>query len=155
MFYQHVGFQVLAAVPMNNSVFWHTTPYRSLKVDRRFGVTYCLKIKGRSKSEAKFRRKQMNLKMEATCRSETSVDFQPNTQKTELVISACFTGRHLRIAAVGAGGSSLSSQDTLPAGTCRDQPGAHPDSSGGLYLCKTNDRRRPLFKLGRNLRGTL
>jgi hypothetical protein len=110
MFYLHVGFQVLAVVSMNSSDFWHTTPYRSLKVDRRFGVTYCLKIQGRSKSEAKSRRKEMNLKMEAICPSETSVDFQRNTQRyvaeTELVISVKEVGVLYRPASADCTGAS-------------------------------------------------
>jgi hypothetical protein len=39
-----VGFEVLTAVVLKGSIFWDITPYRPLKVNRRFGGTcgiYC------------------------------------------------------------------------------------------------------------------
>jgi hypothetical protein len=42
-----VGFEVLTAVVMNNTVFWDVTPCSPLKVNRRFGGTYRLLLQGR------------------------------------------------------------------------------------------------------------
>jgi hypothetical protein len=44
---QSVGFEVLTAVVMKNSVFWAITPCSPLKVNGRFGETSCLHLQGR------------------------------------------------------------------------------------------------------------
>jgi hypothetical protein len=41
-----IGFEVLAAVVMKNSIFWDVTPCSPLKVSRRFGGTYHLHLQG-------------------------------------------------------------------------------------------------------------
>jgi hypothetical protein len=40
-----VAFVVVRAVVMKSSVFWDTMAYSLLKVNRRFGGTYCLHLK--------------------------------------------------------------------------------------------------------------
>jgi hypothetical protein len=71
---------------MKSSVFWDITPCSPLKVNRRFGGTYGLHIQGPKLSQARNQREagskqsyclaySSTLKMEATCSSETSIDF--------------------------------------------------------------------------------
>jgi hypothetical protein len=43
----HVGFDVLTAVAMKNSILWDIMPCSPLKVNRRFGGTYYLHFHGR------------------------------------------------------------------------------------------------------------
>jgi hypothetical protein len=70
---------------LRSSVFWDITLCSPLKVNRRFGGTYRLHLQGRGISRARnqreSRRKAETLKMEVTCSSETSVDFQRTTQR--------------------------------------------------------------------------
>jgi hypothetical protein len=42
-----VGFEVLTAVVMKNTIFWDITSSRPLKVNRRFGGTCRLHLQGR------------------------------------------------------------------------------------------------------------
>jgi hypothetical protein len=86
-----LGFEVLTAVVMKSSIFWHITSCSSLKVNRHFGGTYYLHLQGQrisqeiSTNETLFVTCFMlvsclayssTLKMEVICSSETSVDFQ-------------------------------------------------------------------------------
>jgi hypothetical protein len=48
----HVGFEVLTAVVMHSTIFWHITPCSSETV-RRFGQSYCVNFKGRKLSQAR------------------------------------------------------------------------------------------------------
>jgi hypothetical protein len=94
---QHcVGFEVLTAVVKNSSTFLEITSCNPLKVNRRFGRTCRLHLQGRRISRARKQRERLclppaftlvpfsayspTLKMEATCSSETSVDFQRTTR---------------------------------------------------------------------------
>jgi hypothetical protein len=86
-----LGFEVLTAVIMNKLVFWDMS-YSPLKVKRRFGETYHIHFQSPRISEAKKERENSTLppafmlvscadfsstpKMDATCSSETSVDFK-------------------------------------------------------------------------------
>jgi hypothetical protein len=45
--FNYVGFEVLTAVVMKNSVFWDITPCSPLKVKRRMGETCRLHLQGR------------------------------------------------------------------------------------------------------------
>jgi hypothetical protein len=42
-----VGLEVLSAVVMNSPIFWDITPCSRLRVNRRFGKTYCLHVVAR------------------------------------------------------------------------------------------------------------
>jgi hypothetical protein len=45
--YKHfVEFEVLTAVVMKSTIFWDITPCSPLRVNRRFGGTYCLRFQG-------------------------------------------------------------------------------------------------------------
>jgi hypothetical protein len=100
----YVGFEVLTAVVMKSSIFWDTTPRSPLKVNRRFGETCRLRPQDRRSSRATAElclppdftltsrsACSSTLRMEATCSSETSVDFQLAIrnmfQKTEFFIN--------------------------------------------------------------------
>jgi hypothetical protein len=48
-----VGFEVLTAVIMKSTIFWDITPCSLLRVNRRFGGTYCLHLQGRRISWAR------------------------------------------------------------------------------------------------------
>jgi hypothetical protein len=48
-----VGFEVLTAVVMKSTAFWDITQCSLLKVNRRFGGTYCLHLQGRKLSWAR------------------------------------------------------------------------------------------------------
>jgi hypothetical protein len=48
-----VGFEVLTAVVMKNTIFMDITPCSPLKVNRRFGGTYRLHLQGRRISRAR------------------------------------------------------------------------------------------------------
>jgi hypothetical protein len=78
---------------MKSPIFWHITPCNPLKFNRRFGEIYRRHLQDRRKSQARnlhqaeFATCSMlvsclaysTLKMNATCYSETSVDFQQTT----------------------------------------------------------------------------
>jgi hypothetical protein len=51
-----VGFEVLAAVVMNSTIFWDITPCSPLKFNRRFGETYRLHLQCRKMSRARNQR---------------------------------------------------------------------------------------------------
>jgi hypothetical protein len=51
--YTRIGFQVLTTVITKSSIFWDITPCSPLKVNRPFGVTYCLHLQGRRISWAR------------------------------------------------------------------------------------------------------
>jgi hypothetical protein len=82
-------FDVLTAVIMKKFIFWDITPCSPLKVKRRFGETYRIHCQGRRISQAKYERGNSAChllscwfrppKMDATCSSETSVDFKQTT----------------------------------------------------------------------------
>jgi hypothetical protein len=77
---------------MKSTIFWDITPCSPLKVNRRFGGTYCLHLQGRRISRARrlclspaytlvsCAAYSTTLKMDAICSSETSVDFQRTTR---------------------------------------------------------------------------
>jgi hypothetical protein len=91
-----VGSEVLIAVIMRSSIFWDVTPRSTLKVNRRFGGTYLLRLQGRRIRQARNQRESrwqdaftlvtclvysLTLKMEAACSSKISFDFQRNTPR--------------------------------------------------------------------------
>jgi hypothetical protein len=90
-----VAFEVLTAVVMKISIFWDVMSCSPLKVNRRFGGTCRLHLQGwrisqaRNQHEAGGRQSSWliglvyfaSLKMEATCSSKTSVNFQWTTQR--------------------------------------------------------------------------
>jgi hypothetical protein len=51
-----VGFQVLTAVVMKNTLFWNITPCSPLKANRRFGGTCRLSLQGRRIIQARNQR---------------------------------------------------------------------------------------------------
>jgi hypothetical protein len=51
--YISLGFEVLTAVVMKNSVFWDIVPCSLLKVNWRFGGTCCLQLQGQIISQAR------------------------------------------------------------------------------------------------------
>jgi hypothetical protein len=101
---------------MKNTVFWDITPFSPLKVTRCFGETYRLHLQGRRISRAEFcldllwfcltpafkllscSAYSFTLKMDATCSSEISGDFQLTTrrytQETVLFISTAVRISH-------------------------------------------------------------
>jgi REP element-mobilizing transposase RayT len=90
---QHVGFKVLTAVVMKNSVFWFIMPYSPLEVDRHFGVSSRHHRQGRRMlaiclTLVSCMDYSSTLKMEATCSSASSVDFQQTKWR---YISKCRT----------------------------------------------------------------
>jgi hypothetical protein len=74
-----VWLQVLTVLVMNGFIFLDITPSSPLKVNRRFGGTYCLHPQGFTL--VSYSAYSSTLKMEATCSSETSVDFQLTTRR--------------------------------------------------------------------------
>jgi hypothetical protein len=71
---------------MKNSVFWDITPCSPLEIKRRLGGTHRLHLQGRRINQARNRyevgsKQSQTLKMEATCPSETPVDFQRTTRR--------------------------------------------------------------------------
>jgi hypothetical protein len=56
--FKPVGFEILTAVIMKNSVFWNITPCSPLKVNRRFGGTCRLSIQCLKIIQARNRRKR-------------------------------------------------------------------------------------------------
>jgi hypothetical protein len=69
---------------MKNPIFWDITPYSPLKVNRRFGGTDYLHSQGRRISQASNQYEagsKQSPKMEATCSSETLVDFQRTARR--------------------------------------------------------------------------
>jgi hypothetical protein len=71
----NAGFEVLRAVVMKSTVFCDITPCSPLKVNRRFGGTYLLHLRGFLLFVF------LTLKMEAICSPETSVDFQRTARR--------------------------------------------------------------------------
>jgi hypothetical protein len=82
----YLRFEVLTAMVMKRFVFWDITPCSPLKVNRRFGGTCRIHLQGRRINQARNQHESCSLaysstlKMEATCFSETSVDFQQTTR---------------------------------------------------------------------------
>jgi hypothetical protein len=85
-----LGFEVLTAVVMKSYILWDIMTCNPLKVNWRFWGTYRVLLRGRSTSQARNQRdvssKQSTLysstlKIEATCSSETSDDFQWTTRR--------------------------------------------------------------------------
>jgi hypothetical protein len=77
-----VGFEILAAVVMKNSVFWDTTLCNPSKVNRRFGLSFRLYLQDRRIRHARNQREAGSKpRIEATYPSETSVDFQRTTHR--------------------------------------------------------------------------
>jgi hypothetical protein len=90
-----VGFEVLTAVVMKHSVISDITPCSLFEVNRHFGGTYHLRIHGVRISQIRYQHEaallvtcfilvsyltySSTLKMEATCYSPTSIDFQQTT----------------------------------------------------------------------------
>jgi hypothetical protein len=78
--------EVLTAVVMKISVFWDITPCSPLKPNWHFGGTCRHQPQGRRISQAtcftlvSYLAYSLTLKMEATCSSETLVDFQRTSQ---------------------------------------------------------------------------
>jgi hypothetical protein len=74
---------------LKSTIFWAIMPCSPLKVNRRFGRTFCLHLQGRRISRKTNQRESRwqaefyppTLKMEAICSSETSVDFQRITRR--------------------------------------------------------------------------
>jgi hypothetical protein len=79
---------------MKSSILWDIMPCSPLKVNRRFGGKFRLHLQGRRASKARDQHGpgsfawcilhvalllRLILKMEATCTSETLVDFKRNT----------------------------------------------------------------------------
>jgi hypothetical protein len=64
--------EVLTAMVMMSSVFWDITPCSPLEINRRFGGTFRLLLLPPYSS---------TVKVEASCSSETSVDFQLTTRR--------------------------------------------------------------------------
>jgi hypothetical protein len=87
-FLRSVGFEVLTAVVMKKSIFWDITPCSPLQMKWCFRGTCCLHLQDQRISRL-FLSPALtlvscstyfsNLKMEATCSSETSVDSQRTT----------------------------------------------------------------------------
>jgi hypothetical protein len=116
------------------------TPCSPLKVNRRFGRTCRLYLQGRINKTRKPERNQVasrayssTLKMEATCSSETSVDFQRTTSRDSVV--GIVTGYGLDNRGVGVQvpvGSRIFSSPCRP-----DRSGVHPTSypmgTGGSF----------------------
>jgi hypothetical protein len=48
-----VGFEVLTAVVVKNTIFWDITPCSPLNASRCFGITYRLNLQGRRTSRAR------------------------------------------------------------------------------------------------------
>jgi hypothetical protein len=69
------GFEVLTAVVIKSSIFWDITQCSQLIVNRRFRGTFRLHLPSRKQKTSSA------LKMEATCSSETSVDFQRTARR--------------------------------------------------------------------------
>jgi hypothetical protein len=89
MGYQHVGFEVLIGVVIKNSIFWDLIPYGLLKINQQAVLADCITLVSCLAYSS-------TMKIEATCPSETLVDFQWNThiisQKTELFGMPTFFG---------------------------------------------------------------
>jgi hypothetical protein len=84
---QYVGLEFLTAADMNSSIFCDITPYSPLKVNRRFGGTcFHLETKQGTSLLPAFTlvsclAYSSILKMDATCSSEASVEFQRTTRR--------------------------------------------------------------------------
>jgi hypothetical protein len=76
-----VGFQVLRAVTMKNSIFWDVTPCIPVKVYRRFGGTYYLYPQGRRVSQASDHEETSSTALPTIpLTHETSVNFYHTTR---------------------------------------------------------------------------
>jgi hypothetical protein len=74
----YIESEVLTTVIMKSSVFWGVTPSSPLKLNWRFGGTYCLYLQVRKISQATNQceaSSKQTVKVEPTCSFETSVDF--------------------------------------------------------------------------------
>jgi hypothetical protein len=88
----YVGFEILTAVIVKSSILWDRRPCSPLKIKRHFGGTYRLHLQVRTISQTRNQSWLLclspsftlvpcltycsNVKMEATCSFEASVDFQ-------------------------------------------------------------------------------
>jgi hypothetical protein len=84
-FYSLLRFKVLTAVTWKSFIFWNIMPCSPAKVNRLFGGTYRLHLKGRRVSQARNMLTSClayssTLKMEATQSSETCVGFHRTTR---------------------------------------------------------------------------
>jgi hypothetical protein len=78
----HARFAVLTAVGMKSYIFWDITPFNPLKVNRGFGGTCRFHLHlSLAFTQVSYLGYFSTLKMEATCYSKTSVDFQKTTQR--------------------------------------------------------------------------
>jgi hypothetical protein len=80
---------------MKNPIMWDITPFLPLKSNRRFRGTCRIHVRGRRISQASIHREAsgkqvhsnllfgllLGLKMEETCSSKTSIDFQWTTRR--------------------------------------------------------------------------
>jgi hypothetical protein len=94
------GFEVSIALLMKSSIFWDTTSWSPLKVNRRFEGTICLHLHCQRISQGKTEHEASSspLKMKETCFSETLDDFQRTvrslSQKIELYITVFMIAHH-------------------------------------------------------------
>jgi hypothetical protein len=76
---------------IKSSIFWYITTCSSLKVKRRFWGTCTLHLQGLIMSQARNKHETGSKQSQATCSSETTVDFKLTTsvipQKTEIFIT--------------------------------------------------------------------
>jgi hypothetical protein len=89
----YTGLGVLTAVVMKNYGFWDITPCKQLNVNKNFEGICRLHLQGRRKAKQEtsmtagvsnldsYLAYSSTVKMEATCSSETSVDFQRTTRR--------------------------------------------------------------------------
>jgi hypothetical protein len=65
---EFVGFEILTAVVVKNTIFWDITPCIPLSVNRRFGGTYRLHLQGqKNKLSKKPARKQVASRIIHAC----------------------------------------------------------------------------------------
>jgi hypothetical protein len=67
--------EVLTAVSITSFTFWDIKPYGQLRLNRRFGGTYCLELQCRKLSHAMNQYETGRKRIEAVCFSETSLDI--------------------------------------------------------------------------------
>jgi hypothetical protein len=79
------GREMVVKFKLKSTVFWDITPCCPLKVNRRFGGTYCLNLQGRAElccfTLVSSSANSSTLKMEAIWSFETSADFQRTTRR--------------------------------------------------------------------------
>jgi hypothetical protein len=70
-------------VDIKSFIFWDITPCSPFKANWRFGGTFRLHLQSRTVSQARNQRESrwQADEMEATCSTETSVDFQRTTRR--------------------------------------------------------------------------